>query len=188
MLVLGYRPEDKRYVSALKYDYIGDAVKSVELGIPPKSGPASDIHYLTELAGGRLYVNSIEAIPAVSLLTHNDDDGAYILDDQGGFLQNALKLRPDPEDVLDEMGIPNSKMLWERFGFVTPVGTKHTSGIGTSYKIPHSEIIVVSEESGAIRGFHKGLIFLSPYEEEIKNSMRRRITLEKEALSYHGHQ
>lgn len=169
IFVLGYRPDlDRRFVSPLKHDYVGEAIESIDGDSCPDDRLAARIHYLTELAGGRVNVDTIVAHPCLSLLTHNDDDGAYLIDDEGIFLHNAYRLRPDPEDVLDEMGIPNHRTLGQRFGFRHNVGTRHTSAIATSYKLPHSEIYVLSQESGAIRGFHQGRIILSPYEEEVK--------------------
>lgn len=95
-------------------------------------------------------------------------DGGILIGYDGKVLKGGVKFIADDFDVLEEMAIPNGRGLSERFGFAEKIGTRHTSSIAASYRMPNTIIYVMSEESGQIRAFRQGKIINSSHPQEVE--------------------
>lgn len=138
-IAVGYQPENYAYVLPMDDDYFAERESTIY---------QPDIADQIAAAGGEF-------------------DGGITMDDDGNILEGGVMFTSNPKQVLEDMGIPNSRKLPVRFGFNEPVGTRHISAISASYRIPNALIFILSEETNTVRTFYRGKIISSPHAEEI---------------------
>ncbi|MBW2977929.1 hypothetical protein KY331_03730 [Candidatus Woesearchaeota archaeon] len=95
-------------------------------------------------------------------------DGATLMDPEGNILHSGYNLiYKGCKDIWMQLHAPHEGYVWQRFGFVEEVGTRHTSAISFSFRLPTSTVFIKSKSSGIIRVFEKGRIIYSQIKKEI---------------------
>ncbi len=97
---------------------------------------------------------------------HREIDGAFLVDKAGKMLHSGMFFVANPRYVLRKMGLEREGSLSDNFGFSRPVGTRHISSIGASWKMKDAFVMVLSENR-EIRLFHNGMIAYSEYPDEV---------------------
>ena len=158
-------------ISSLKTEFNGKAGFTFILGYGPEHKPYVSNLKKDRVEGRRINVTDESAYDFLAKMAREDDDGAVLISKEGYLVKTGMRLRPDPEDVLDELKIPNSRTLGERFGFAHDVGTRHTSAIAATHRMKDIEAYVLSQETGHIRVFSDvNIVFSTEPRDYVKNS------------------